>query len=414
MKNVFKKYIAFKENNESDVQKAEISNKHQLETGFIPNKNLGHIIEAFLKSNEIKLMKDSSNKDGIKLKKKKLYLKGSSVRNLIKGLPIDNYELITDATPTQIGIILSANGFIFKGSEENLKELNFPSHIWNHKDEKVEIAKASNLKDNKTWNIEKLYESDSHCINVYVNNDDYSINSFYKENGEKEDLLYDDALNNHFTMDSLYIELKNPDGQNKNLIDPTNKGILHLKSNTVRFNSKIKEDVVNGKNKEPIIKSIELSLNLEKDELPEEIIKVISLDEFENNFNLKLKLAKCFIKCLSMSNINNNKLIKIYEDIGFLRVLFPNLNNKNIKIPTNHTNVDSDIIIAWILKENDPTEVYKILSLNHWNHSLINLRKIMFLINLNTNKLNLDYISRIPNSKDYSKETKIWFDMNND
>ena len=140
----FKEFISLKSQvikEETNESKKEWKKEFiKLEKGFVPPSNLKPVVQAFVDSNNISIMDDTSKE--INMPKKNLYLSGGSVRDFLSNKTPKNYNLSTNATPKQIVMILKNAGF----SEDG----------------------------NKTW------ESRGNNIVAIVNGDEFKIETFLK------------------------------------------------------------------------------------------------------------------------------------------------------------------------------------------------------------------------------------------
>ncbi len=111
----FKKFKILKENEENQNNTPPSNNKEwrksfiKLEKGFVPPSKMVPIIEAFLKSGDIKLTNDTAK--AVTMPKKTLFLVGGPVRDFLLNKTIKDYDLASNATPEQIAHILSNSGF---------------------------------------------------------------------------------------------------------------------------------------------------------------------------------------------------------------------------------------------------------------------------------------------------------------
>lgn len=330
----FKEFIANKQNliKESDDNKDWKKQFIKIEKGFVPPSKLKPIIDAFNNSNSIKLLHDVSKE--IKMPKKTLYLTGGSVRDYLRNKTPKNYNLSTNATPEQVGIILSSNGF--KEESEGGKK------TW-----------AQGNKDDKNKVV---------SIIVNVDGEKFEIETLRDEKGEFTDSIVEDSKKRDLTINSMYIELSKSDGENSKLYDPTQSGWYDISNGNIKSSgdveSKFKQDHLRA------FRAIRFYCQFGKAKIDEKIKE--SIKKLRNE-TLKIPLAKIreeFLLGLMDQDIDPRKYLKAYNSTKLLEKVFPGVDlNFNFDVPHDFRNKKDKILaLAWVLQDNSIEDVSLVLS----------------------------------------------------
>lgn len=364
IKKSFKKFVLVKESEDAGVggslnkdwKKEFVS----LEKGFIPPSKMKPIITAFIESDKISIMKDTS-KD-LTMPKKTLFLTGGAARDFLKGKAIKQFHLATPATPEQIAHILHAAGF--KMDEDRSEKQG--------KDLKLTFEpKPAKPKDVKKWFVLERDNSKNASvvsIGAEVDGEPFEISTFRKnaktsngtDGSDFVDNPIDDANGRDLNINAMYLELSKPDGENNKLYDPTGKGWHDVKTNTVRTvgkaEEKFKEDPIR------ILRAVRFHCRFGKgSRLDAEIEKALprfkSLDGVEDG-----KITEEFLKGLLHSDTDVKCYINIFKRTGLLEKLFPDV-EVNTEIPPQFAaRRDKPLALAWLLKDNPLESVEQILS----------------------------------------------------
>lgn len=296
----------------------------KLEKGFIPPSNLRPIVQAFSDSNSISIMNDTSKE--INMPKKSLYLSGGSVRDFLKNKTPKNYNLSTNATPEQIGIILNNAGFEESGDGKK---------TWRHHDKSI-VAN--------------------------VGGDEFEIVTFNKP-GEKgkeyTDNIEDDAKRRDLTINSMYIELSKSDGENNKLYDPTKKGWYDAIHGNINTNDDAEKSFREDKLR--MMRTVRFYSQYGKGQIDKKIQKAI--DELKSDLvNVPFeKIREEFLKGLLNVDIDPKKYLETYNKLGLLSKVFPEV-ELNLNVPADFSNKKDKILaLAWILQDNPIEEVRRVL-----------------------------------------------------
>lgn len=319
----------------------------KIEKGFIPPSNLRPIIQAFLDSNEIVLMKDTSKE--IKMPRKNLYLCGGSVRDFLRNKTQKNYNLTTNATPEQVVLILENANF------------------------------GNDYKDKKYY-----YLKDKKVIAV-VNGDEFEIDNFKKkvnDRNEYTDDILEDCKRRDLTINSLYIELSRTDGENNKLYDPTKKGWYDITHGIINFVEDSEKHMEN--NPISMLRAIRFYSQHGEVKINQEIKDLIKEHKNKLNNIPYEEIKKEFMKGLLSKDINPIKYINNYKTFDVLDIVFPNM-KFNLLFPKNFESSDKLIFLSWVLKNNSTSEISHALS--KWSY--YERRFIIFMQKLKYCKPNL-------------------------
>jgi len=368
----FKQFVDLKEAvGDSKDWKAD-SLSAPLAKGFVPPNDLKPVIRAFANSGSIVLMKDVSEKH-VSMPKKTLYLVGGPVRDFLKGKTPKDLDLATNATPEQIAVILSAAGFKKAGdrSGKGGEELRIPQFFeTGDGPQKVEDAKQG---DNKIWFVKGRDNSEAHkafVISAVVNGNEFEIATFRKdvsvENGNAAVDFADnpkvDASRRDLTINSMYIELTNDEGENKKIYDPTRSGRHDLEHGVVKTVGKAEERF----QEDPIriMRAIRFHCRFGSgEELHDDIRKAIP-----KFMNLPERIAPNrirdeFLKGLLNPDIDPQKYLRIYYKTGLLHVVFPGVQFGPMNVPPQFTDKQDKVLaLAWLLQHNPVEKVEQVLS----------------------------------------------------
>lgn len=373
MKSLFSRYIQIREESEEGpigvtakikLQKKQGSNEF---TPFVIDKdnhaNLSPIISAFLDSDKVGLGYTTidKNKGEIEpqLKKKSIFLTGGAVRDHLVGKTPKNYDLVTDATASEIRMILENGGFKeVKGQIEGKKYDNLPNNVSGKKifyvsrtDKKGKEIEIVAVVKGQPFRISSMSKSPK---SRYFDPSDIKLASSVEEDG----------MNRDFTINAMYIPLTNDDGANTELIDPFG-GAHHLKSGEIKavgnnFKDRMKEDPMTAFRLVNHFNRFGKGQNI-----PDEYSKFMgSEDDYDGVSPDKIKGE--FVNGLENSDIDAKKFLKTYHSTGLLNLVFPNIDLDIDDVP-NDMKCDRWMAAAWILRNNNPTDVKDVLMAGGWS-----------------------------------------------
>lgn len=207
---------------------------------FGKNKNLAPLVRAFKKSANWGWSKDpkSGEDKPVKVGSKKLMLTGGALRDHLTGRKPRHVELVTDASPDEVYHILTQNKFKFIG--ENGQADNGPNAGMQSGGDQPNAMQVF-------WVKKKDSGGRPYSFGVKVRNDEFDLSVFTRnKDGDISNGTHaDDASGRDFTINSMYLNLANDNGPNKELSDFFG-GLHHLKAGRINpiggFESKFRED----------------------------------------------------------------------------------------------------------------------------------------------------------------------------
>lgn len=372
MENLFTQFFKLREQEEKPVGGVTSTVKLQKKDGsreftpFIIDKsnhaNLAKIVRAFLNSDKVKVGYTTIDKKEGEieplLKKKSLYLTGGAVRDHLMGKTPRSYDLVTDATPSEIRMILSQNGFTeVKPQSKLVKYGSLPIH-----GRKNKLFYASRW-DKKGKEIAFVAEVNGQPFELSTLSKSPKSKNFVPDDFKAAATIEDDAANRDFTINAMYIPLTKDDGDNNELIDPFG-GANHLKSGEIksvgeRFDDRLKEDpltahrLVNFHNRFGA-----------GEQIPEKYMN--SIKKFKDFSAVPAEKAKDeFVRGLENPDVDSRNFLRQYGDTGLLSTIFPNIEFNTDEMPENFRN-DRWMMAAWILRNNDPHDVRDMLLSGGW------------------------------------------------
>jgi tRNA nucleotidyltransferase/poly(A) polymerase len=334
----------------------------QLEKGFIPPSKMRPVIEAFAKSGEIQLTNDTGKAPT--MPKKTLFLVGGPVRDFLAGKSIKDYDLATNATPEQIGHILSASGFTMAderaGKSGKPLDLTFNPPAYSKGDKKYWFVKGRDASaDGKAF-----------VISAVVDGEEFEIATFRKDAKVTDgaasvdfvDNPHADASRRDLTINAMYIELTKPDGENSKLYDPTGKGLHDAKNKVVQTVGKAEDRFTEDKLR--VLRAIRFHCRFGSGgEMHEDIEK--SIPKFRNMEGVALeRIRDEFLKGLLHPDVDTKRYITIYKRTGLIEKVFPGVtfdppNGMPMEIADQK---DKALALAWLLQHNPVDKVAEALS----------------------------------------------------
>lgn len=379
MSNKFAQFLNIREEkDESPVEGITAYIKLQKKTGsreFTPfyidknhNRNMAPIVAAFSRSANVTVGYTTiqKNKGEIEptLSKKQLYLTGGAVRDHLMGKTPDNYDLVTDATPSEIRMILSQNGFleVQPKNSVSVKYKNLPL-----------AGKKSSIFYASRWDRDHKEME----FTIEVNGQPFTISTLSKgpksknvipDKSEPAGSIEEDAANRDFTINAMYIHLKNEDGPNSELIDPFG-GANDLKNGEMkaignRFDDRLQEDPMTA------MRFINHFNRFGKGDLPDAYSKSIAAHkDFSNPSTAKLK--DMFVGGIEHPDVDPRQYLASMHKTGMLERLFPGIHFNPDEMPEGLRG-DRWMSVAWILRNNSPEDVRDLLLSGGWNRQEAN------------------------------------------
>lgn len=392
MKKYFEKFLQFREETVKPGEGGIVSKikltKKQGTKDFAPfvisreeRPNLRKLVQAFQLSPMIGLGYTTLDKTRgeiePQLKKKSLYLTGGAVRDHLKGKTPSGYDLVTDATPSEIRMILTypESRFIevkptneeFKNQKDyrNLPEAGTKNKVfyasrWDKKGKEIEFTVVINQ--------EKFY--------LATMSKSSKSRMFVPATAETASSIEDDAANRDFTINSMYIPLNNPDGDNAELIDMYG-GAHDLKNSVLnpvndKLNDRLEEDPATA------LRYMKLAPRFgNPNRIEDKIKRAVSSNKLASL--PRDVINQEFTGGLEHPDCNTRKYFKMLHNHGMLKDIFPNLQYDISNLPTNLKN-DRWSAVAYILRNNEPDTVKTTLCNHGWNKNEAN--DIAYLIKL--------------------------------
>ncbi len=302
------------------------------------NANLAPIIRAFKDGASWGATKDKDHGElkDVKISGKKLYLVGGSVRDIIMGRTPKDLDITTDATPEEIEKILEQNGFVQRDGPPNQEHQERRQQQTGYAGPSPQDAHSKSF-----FHLGKDENGEPFVYGVVVNGEMFELATFRKDHkgGENTHLKRvqhgthaDDAKRRDLTMNQMYIQLDNPDGENKKLIDH-HGGIHDIKAGRVKFVGNAKERL----EEDPIraLRAIRFahrfgqgsaSVGKEDKEEIHNILDAIKKRIAPERIQAELK------KGLGYKDVDPTKYLASLKEFGLLDIVFPEM-DKNTEFP---------------------------------------------------------------------------------
>jgi hypothetical protein len=373
---MMKKFTLFREERDS---KTPISSRIKLQkkegsSEFSPFRvdkatrpNLRSLIQAFKGSGQVGLgyttIDKSKGEHEPLMKSKNLWLTGGAVRDHLKGKTPNGYDLVTDATPSEVRMILTNSEPAFQevkpkdgemGQDERYADLPsggkkrcFYASRWDGQGKEIQIT-------------------------VEINGETFELCSLGKHgkskrvSPEKADVatsVEEDSMGRDFTINAMYIPLTQSDGDNSDLVDP-HGGAHHLKSGEVKFiNSpldKMRDDPMTAFRYLKIAgKYGKLSQIGDKEKA--------AIGQFRDMGDVDpSEIRKSFLGGLEDPDVDARSYMGAAKGLGLLNVVFPDLEFREDDMPPDFHG-DRWLAPAWILRDNEPEKIKKVLTAGGWS-----------------------------------------------
>jgi tRNA nucleotidyltransferase/poly(A) polymerase len=351
------------------LQKKEGSNEFSPFTvDRASHPNLRYLIKAFADSDKVGLGYTTIDKTKGEmepmLKKKGLHLTGGAVRDHLKGKTPRNYDLVTDATPSEMRMILA-------NPEHGFTEV---------KPRDPEMADDSRYADlppggskNKIFYPSRWDAMGKELeFTVEINGEKFDLATLSRhtksrqvkpEKGEAAASVEEDSLNRDFTFNAMYIPLAQSDGDNADLVDP-HGGAHHLKNGEVvaigSLSDKMKADPSTAQR---YVKMLARFGNPGK--IPDKYRSTI--ERFKDMQDVdKGHIRKEFLSGLEHPDVDARKYLGAYNQLGLMSAVFPGVEFNPDDMPPDFKG-DRWLAPAWILRNNEPDQVKEMLEGGGWS-----------------------------------------------
>lgn len=343
--------------------------------------NLRLLIKAFSESDKIGVgyttIEKGKGEVEPKLKKKVLYLTGGAVRDHLKGKTPKNYDLVTDATPSEIRMVLAS-------PEQGFTEVK-PKDEANKNDKRYQNLPNSGTKSKVFYASRWDKQGKELEITAEINSEKFRLSTLSKNTKSRRvqpdewsaaSSIEEDSASRDFTINSMYIPLTNADGDNAELIDP-HGGAHHLKNGEVvavgNMSQKLKDDPATSQR---YLKMMGRFGN--PDKIPEKYKEIISRHKDLSDVS-KDHIRKEFLDGLENADTDPRKYLKAYKATGLLNTVFPGVDFDEEEMPEDFQG-DRWLAPAWVLRNNEPEKVKQVLLDGTWSKQEAN--DISYLIKL--------------------------------
>jgi len=389
MRKTFLEYLSLSENTEAKKASSEVklSDGTDFKPFVIDNENhpnLRTIVKAFLDSGKVSLpgpdgypqklttIEPGKGSTSPHLKKKTLYLVGGAVRDHLLNKTPKDYNLVTDASPDEIRLILRSAGFT-ETKPEGAKDKKYDRH--------PEAGDKSKVFSAKSWDR----GGKEYVLKARANGEDFEIATFRKDskgsNRTPDNMefgtLDDDAGKRDFTVNSMYIPLTTADGANSKLIDP-HGGAHALRKGEVHFIGNPKERLEEDPTR--IIRYIKQIASHGKNTKIGDDVKTAIEDIKDMSSVSREKIKEEFLKGLQHAEVDPVAYVKNFKDLGILNTIFPNMIFK-LDAPEDFSDKkEKRLAIAWLLRNNPTNKITDMLHQGTWSEEEI--KDIITLVEL--------------------------------
>ena len=362
----FKNYIKLREDRNPLTTKIKLTRENDDFQPFVVDKNnhknLRILMKAFENSPQIGVgyttVDKSKGEVEPKLKKKTLYLTGGAVRDHLKGKTPRNYDLSTDATASEIKMILS-------DKDSGFEEISPQEAGVNTSGRYFYVSRKS--KDGGDLEFTIIINGESFYLSPFSN---ASKSRRISPENYSASGLEEDASTRDTTINAMYIPLKNSDGDNSELIDIYG-GAHHLKNGKIvyinGFSKHVKEDPINAHR----MIRMQTRYGAEK---PSD--KMLDITKSVNGLDPDYK--KEYLYGLENSDTDIQKYLNLYSKSGLLNTVYP-VDNIDTDVPEKCGN-DKFLVSAWMLKNNPTDKTRFALSSAGWGDQEVS--DILHLIKL--------------------------------
>jgi hypothetical protein len=342
------------------------------------NSALQPIIDSFNNSDSVNVGYTTIKKDGEEespsLKKKTIWLTGSSLRNHLSNETFYNYTCVTNASPDEIKMILNQSSYDFqqvkpKGEIGNVEKYkNLPDetndkyffYISKIDEQNNEMEVTASVSGNLVY-ISTLNSN----IKFKIGND--KLRKFTSS-------ISEDAKGRDFSVNAIYLKLKDSNGNNNDISDPVggmhdiaNNNIKLLNSTSFTFKT----------NPALIITFCELSSKFNKDKKIEKS-DLVSIKKNIDNFK---DYPKLFIRTLRNSVNSSSTPIFSFLNNLYITGMFGKMFS-GLKISLPHMGLPRyfDFVIGYLLHENEKEKVSMVLSELDFNK--FDIKEVEFTMDL--------------------------------
>jgi len=311
------------------------------------NSLLKPIIEAFEDSDKVKIGYTTLDKSkGLvhpTLKRKNLFLTGGALRDHLKGKTFKNFDLVTDATPDEIILIL-------KNSESPFKKVT-GDHQFDDKELVYYISRHDAQHHPMEVTVQRGHQK-AHIATLNRNNKNRHL---VPDVAKFVHNIEQDAYTRDITINSLYLKLKNSDGDNAELLDPVG-GAHDLKVEEI---STVEDPAMTFKRDRYLpfrLADICCRFSVDK-KIPERFLSIIKQSVKDKDLDQKI-LKKYYVNAIENTDVNPTQYLRNLQQAALLHDMFPNCNFSNIisDLPNNKI-----LVTAYILHPNNVEMIKNLL-----------------------------------------------------
>ena len=347
---------------------------------YMSNPVLKSVIKAFGNSGEIKLGYSTIQKGkGIlhpTLKRKSLYLTGGSLRDHLKNQTVLEYDCVTDASPDEIRMILKSRSAELK----EVKPLSDDIQILSNYQNLEEMEGKKRVFFASRWDAEGDEMEFTVMIDgqkIYIST--FSFNSKNRMLTPKKRSFAtspeEDARSRDLTINALYINLKNDDGENSELIDPLG-GVFDLKNGKIALISEKEKPFEKDPYLPYRIANLAARYAFNK-KIPDDINQKIKEYDHSNYEEDKKVLKRYYLAAVENINIPTDSYISNLIHSHLIKQLFPDsvIQHPSTQLPNNKI-----LVTGYILQKNMPMKTAKMLEEMGWSKNDVeNIIKFMKL-----------------------------------
>lgn len=350
------------------------------------NPTLRSIVKAFANSSNIKLGYSTIVKGkGIQeptMKRKSLYLTGGSLRDHLKNQTLVEYDCATDASPDEIRMILSTPFADLKEVKPKTDDIEILSKYksFPDMDGKKRVFYVSRW-DAENKEMEFTVEIDGQKCFISTFNLNPKNRMLTPKRRHFATTPEEDARSRDLTINSLYLNLKNDEGENSEILDP-NGGAFDLK------NGKI---VLVSEKEAPFEKDPYLPYRIaytsaryaaDKKIPPSILVKIRDYTHGQNEDKMSLK--RYYIAAIENINVPTDAYIDNLINSHLVKRIFPDL---IITHPISDLPNNKILATAFILQDNVGSKIAEVLEMRGWSkHDVENIVKFAKLARFCKNK----------------------------
>lgn len=325
----------------------ESINFRPLKVNSTVNSLLKPIIDAFENSDKVHLgyttMDKSKGMIKPTMKRKSIYLTGGALRDHLKGKTYKNFDIVTDATPDEIMLIL-------KNSETPIKKVSGHGQF----DQKEFVFYPSRF-DQKNQPIEITVQKGMQKAHIATMSKNVKNRMISPKEARFTTNIEEDAHTRDITINALYLKLKSSDGDNGELIDPVG-GAHDLKTGEI-VTVELPETAFKRDIYLPFrIANLACRFSSQKN-FPEKFADILKKTHVDAKYDGKI-LKSYYLASIENQDVSPTQFLKNLKQTNLLQKIFPNCHIAEIMndLPNNKI-----LTTAYLLHNNDVEMVKNLL-----------------------------------------------------